>query len=305
MTFGEGAGLRRPRPVVQQAMPNWLAAVRRNGDGDAIGDRDAPRVIVRRIGPADLKEALAKGVDDFLAKPSHLVFLGLIYPIFNICLYAVTFTSNALPLLYPLASGFALIGPFVAICLYEISRQRELGEEASWRRAFDVLRSPSIPSILALGLMLLVIFVLWLTTARALYEWLFGPSAPESYAQFIDEVLTTSHGWTLIVLGNAIGFVFAVVVLSISVVSFPLLLERDVGADLAVHTSLRAVLANPVTMALWGLIVAALLVIGSLPLFVGLAVVMPILGHATWHLYRRVVEPSPVRNPENSGNRRG
>jgi uncharacterized membrane protein len=275
-----------------RALRNQFTAARSNGDDEqGIVDRGAAQIIVRRIRPADLKDALAKGIDDFMAKPSHLVFLSLIYPIFNICLYAVVFTSNALPLLYPLASGFALIGPFLAVGLYEISRQRELGEEASWKRAFEVWRSPSIPSILALGLLLMVIFVFWLTTARVLYEWLFGLSAPESYPQFIDEVLSTSRGWTLIVLGNAIGFVFAVVVLAISVVSFPLLLDRDVGADLAVQTSVRAVRANPVMMALWGLIVAALLAIGSLPVFVGLAVVMPILGHSTWHLYRRVVEP--------------
>lgn len=274
-------------------MRNRLPTARGSGDDErVIAERDATRIIIRRIGPADLREALTKGIDDFMAKPSHLVFLGLIYPIFNICLYAVVFTSNALPLLYPLASGFALIGPFLATGLYEISRQRELGQEASWKRVLEVWRSPSIPSILALGLLLMVIFLLWLTTARVLYEWLFGLSAPESYAQFISEVLTTSRGWTLIVLGNAIGFVFAVVVLAISVVSFPLLLDRDVGADMAVLTSIRAVLANPMTMALWGLIVAGLLLIGSLPVFVGLAVVMPILGHATWHLYRRVVEPS-------------
>jgi uncharacterized membrane protein len=252
---------------------------------------------VRRIEPKDLKEVLAKGVDDFLAKPSHVVFLGLIYPIFTF-LYALTFTSNALPLLYPLASGFALIGPFAAIGLYSVSQQRELGQEASWRRALDVLRSPSILSVLALGLVLTVIFLCWLASAQALYEWLFGPSAPESYAEFLDEIFTTSRGWTLIALGNAIGFVFAVVGLSISVVSFPLLLDRDVGAVAAVRASVRAVRANPVTMALWGLIVAALLVGGSLPLFVGLAVVMPILGHSSWHLYRRAVEPPPARRPQ-------
>ena len=110
------------------------------------------------------------------------------------------------------------------------------------------------------------------------------------YPVFIHDVLTTSHGWALIIAGNVIGFIFAAVVLSISVVSFPLLLDRDVGAAVAVQTSIRAVLANPLTMALWGLIVALALVIGSIPLFVGLAIVMPVLGHATWHLYRRVVE---------------
>jgi uncharacterized membrane protein len=247
--------------------------------------------VVRKIRPADLRDALVKGLADFWAMPSHLVFLGLIYPVLGVCLAALSFSNNALPLLYPLISGFALVGPFAAIGLYEVSRRRELGLETSWQHAFDVLRAPSIPSILALGIVLLVIFLGWMATARTLYESLFGYAAPDSYPRFLGEVLSTSQGWTLVVLGNAIGFLFAVVVLSLSVISFPLLLDRDVGVAIAVYTSIKAVLMNPVTMALWGLIVAGLLALGSLPLFVGLAVVMPILGHATWHLYRKVVEP--------------
>lgn len=258
------------------------------------GAGEAPAHLnVRRITPTDLKEALAKGFEDFWAMPSHLVFLGLIYPIVGVCLAALTFSSNALPLLYPLASGFALVGPFAAIGLYAISRRREQGLPVSWQDAFDVLRSPSIPSIAGLGFILLVIFLAWLTTARLLYESLFGYAAPASYGQFLGQVLNTPEGIRLIVLGNAIGFVFAVVVLSISVISFPLLLDRDVGVAVAVYTSVKAVAMNPLTMALWGLIVAAALLIGSIPLFVGLAIVMPVLGHATWHLYRRVVEPPP------------
>ncbi|ANY80160.1 hypothetical protein BB934_19615 [Microvirga ossetica] len=247
--------------------------------------------VVRKITTADLKEALTKGFDDFWAMPSHLVFLGLIYPILGACLAALTFTNNALPLLFPLASGFALVGPFAGIGLYEISRRRELGLPVSWQDAFDVLKSPSIPSIIGLGVLLLAIFLIWLTTARLLYQSLFGYAAPTSYPEFIQQVLTTSEGMKLIVLGNALGFVFAVAVLSISVISFPLLLDRDVGVAVAVYTSIKAVAMNPVTMAIWGLIVAAALLIGSIPLFVGLAIVMPVLGHATWHLYRRVVEP--------------
>ncbi len=249
--------------------------------------------VVRKIGPSDLKEALSRGFDDFWAMPSHLLFLALIYPIAGACLAALTFTNNALPLLYPLASGFALLGPLAAIGLYEISRRREMGLEPTWQDAFAVLRSPSIPSILALGVVLLVIFFAWMTTARMLYESLFGYAAPDSYTRFVNEVLTTPQGMRLILLGNILGFIFAAVVLSISVISFPLLLDRDVGAAVAVQTSIRAVMANPLTMALWGVIVAGGLLLGSLPLFVGLAVVMPVLGHATWHLYRHVVEPPP------------
>ena len=243
--------------------------------------------VVRKIGPADLKDALAKGIDDFLAMPSSLFFLALIYPIIGMCLAGI-----ALPLLFPLMSGFALVGPFAAIGLYEISRRRELGLETSWAHAFDVRHSPSIPSLLALGLLLLLIFICWRATAESLYVWLFGPIQPMSYMGFLTDILTTSRGWTLIVLGNAIGCAFAVGVLSISVISFPLLLDRDVGLAVAVLTSLRAVRENPVTMAIWGLIVAAVLAIGFLLLFVGLAVAVPILAHASWHLYRKVVEPA-------------
>ncbi|MEZ0170674.1 DUF2189 domain-containing protein [Microvirga sp. TS319] len=250
--------------------------------------------VIRKITPADLKDALSRGFDDFLAMPSHLVFLGLIYPIFGACLAALTFTSNALPLLYPLATGFALVGPFAGIGLYEISRRRELGLATSWRDAFAVLNSPAIPSIIGMGVILLVIFLVWLTSARMLYQSLFGYAAPTSYPDFIHQVLTTPEGMSLIVWGNLLGFVFAIVVLSISVISFPLLVDRDVGVAVAIYTSVKAVVENPLTMALWGLIIATALLVGSIPLFVGLAIVMPVLGHATWHLYRHVVEPLPA-----------
>jgi uncharacterized membrane protein len=249
---------------------------------------------VRKIAFRDIKEALAKGVDDFMAMPSHLAFICLIYPLVGIGLAALTFTTNALPLLFPLASGFALIGPLAAVGLYEVSRRRELGLEPTWQDAFEVLRSPAMPSILALGLVLLMILVCWLFTAQLLYEWIVGPNPPDSYARFIEEILGTSRGWTLIIVGNAVGFVFAAIVLTIGVVSFPMLLDRHVGPSFAVETSARAVQENPIQIGLWGLIVAVALVLGSLPLFVGLAVVMPVLGHATWHLYRRLVEPAPA-----------
>jgi len=249
---------------------------------------------VRKIGFRDIKESLAKGVDDFMAMPSHLAFICLIYPLVGIGLAALTFTTNALPLLFPLASGFALIGPLAAVGLYEVSRRRELGLEPTWQDAFEVLRSPATPSILGLGLVLLMILVCWLFTAQLLYEWIVGPNPPDSYARFIEEILGTSRGWTLIIVGNAVGFIFAAIVLTIGVVSFPMLLDRHVGPSFAVETSARAVQENPVQIGLWGLIVAVALVLGSLPLFVGLAVVMPVLGHATWHLYRRLVEPAPA-----------
>ena len=247
--------------------------------------------IVRKIGFADLKDAVAKGIDDFLAMPTHVIFLVIIYPLVGLFLARLTFGYSVMPLLFPLAAGFALIGPFAAIGIYELSRQRERGVEVSWKHAFGLLRCPSLDAIAALGMILMIVFLIWLATAQSLYQSLFGYGSPELIGRFLSDILTTSAGWTLIIAGNAIGFLFAVFVLTISVVSFPLLLDRDVGAMAAIHTSVRAVLRNPLMMAAWGLFVAVTLAIGSLPFFVGLAVVLPVLAHSTWHLYRKVVEP--------------
>jgi uncharacterized membrane protein len=247
--------------------------------------------IVRKIGLQDLKQALAEGYADFLARPSHLVFLGLIYPVAGIWLVV----GNSLPLIFPILSGFALIGPFAAIGLYEVSRCRELGLDTSWKRAFGVVWSHRMFPILSLGLILLVIFAGWLFTAQSLYVWLFGSAPPTSFTQYMGEVLGTAQGWKLIGFGTAVGFVFAVLALSVSVVSFPMLVDRDVDVPIAILTSIKAVLLNPFIMALWGLIVAVSLAIGFLLVFAGLAVVVPVLAHATWHLYRKVVAPATQR----------
>jgi len=261
--------------------------------------------VIRRIGPADLFDALARGWEDFAATPSHAVFLCVIYPAIGIAIAGLTLGFAIIPLLFPLAAGFALIGPLAALGLYELSRRREAGADASAAHALDVLHSPSLGPILALGALLLIIFFTWIATARGVYVANFGYAAPESFAQFAHDVLFTRAGWTLIVVGNLVGFLFAAVALTISVVSFPLLLDRDVGAAVALLTSVRVVIANPLTMALWGLIVAALLVIGSLPMFIGLAVTLPLLGHATWHLYRKAVEPGPAPRAEFRAHVRG
>ena len=247
---------------------------------------------VREIRVADVREALAAGFDDFWTMPTHVVFLAIIYPVIGLVLARVTTQQHLLPLVYPLIAGFALLGPFAAIGLYELSRRREQGLDVSWKHAFDVLRSPSIGSIAALGLALMVIFLAWLAVAHAIYIALMGRGMPASMTELLHRILTTPSGWALIILGNGVGLLFAIVALAVGVVSFPLLLDRNVGANAAILTSVRAVLKNPVPMGLWGLIVALALLIGSVPFLIGLAVVMPILGHATWHLYRRVVQPA-------------
>jgi uncharacterized membrane protein len=244
---------------------------------------------VRTIGAADLRDALAKGFDDFKAMPTFALFLVIIYPIIGLILFRVVFESNLLPLAFPLIAGFTLICPFAAIGLYELSRLREQGLPISWD-AMKLHRTPSFGAIVTLGIVLTAIFFVWLGTAQAIYDLIFGRAVPVSIAEFARQVFTTSAGHALIFVGCSVGFVFAAVVLTLSVVSFPMLLDQNVGVVTAVRTSIRAVLANPMTMAMWGLIVAGGLVIGALPFLVGLAIVLPVLGHSTWHLYRKVVE---------------
>ncbi len=227
---------------------------------------------VRKIEPRDCFAALAEGFDDVLTMPTYPAFVGLFYALAGVTLVSLSSFANAVQLAFPLAAGFALVGPFVAVGLYEMSRRRDLGLTATWRDAFAVRRSPALPSILALGLVLLAIFVAWIEAAELLYVHIYDPRPPVAAIPFILDVLTSGRGWLLIVLGGSIGFCFAAIALSISVVSFPQMLDRNVGLVPAVAASLRVSRENPVAVALWGAIVAASLVVASIPLFVGLAV---------------------------------
>lgn len=244
---------------------------------------------VRKIGYSDLRDALTKGIADFRAAPTHVLFLSVIYPVIGLLLFRATFRYELLPLLFPLAAGFALVGPFAAIGLYEISRAREQGRSVTWRTAFEVLKSPRLGPILVLGGVLMGLFVAWLGAAHIVYTTVMGTEAPKSLYDLAGTILGTAAGSKVLVIGNLIGFAFALAAFSISVVAFPLMLDRPVGAATAAVTSVRAVLQNPLVMAQWGLMVAIVLAIAALPLLVGLSIAMPVLGHATWHLYRRLV----------------
>jgi uncharacterized membrane protein len=254
---------------------------------------DPTTTVVRKLSLSDLSAALRLGWEDFKAMPSHAIMLCVIYPVLGLVLFRLVIGYSVLPLLFPLAAGFTLIGPFAALGLYELSRRRESSEEVAAWHAIYVLRAPSFGAMLELGLLLFVLFGTWIATADAIYITIFGHTPAASIPDFATRILTTPEGWSLIIVGCGVGLLFAVVALCISVVAFPMLLDRHATAIDAIRTSLRVAMKNPLPIAAWGLIVAALLLIGSLPFFVGLAVVLPVLGHATWHLYRRAVEPDP------------
>ncbi len=213
----------------------------------------------------------------------------LIYPVAGVLIAAATFEQDLIPILFPLAAGFALIGPFAALGLYELSRRREWGLPALWTDAFAPLHGRSARAVMAVGVVLALIFLAWLCAAMGLYWSLYGGVTEPSVSAFLGDVLTTPRGWTLILAGNLVGAAFSLLALAVSAVSIPLIIDRDVEAGTAIETSLALMRENPGPMLAWGAIVAGLLVLGMVSLFVGLAVVLPVLGHATWHLYRRAV----------------
>jgi uncharacterized membrane protein len=241
---------------------------------------------VRKIEAEDLGEALRKGIADMGAFRDDVLFIGVIYPVAGLLMAGFAFNSNLLPMLFPLVSGFAIVGPVAATGLYEMSRRREQGEHVTWLDAFKAFASPAIGSIIGMGLILLSLFGVWLAVAYQIGVATLGADTPPTLGLFMREV---SASPALIVGGVGVGFLFAALAFVLSVVSVPLLLDRDVGLRIALTTSFRAVRANPGLMILWAAIIAGTLVLGSIPLLVGLVLVVPMLGHASWHLYRKLI----------------
>ncbi|MEP6868113.1 MAG: DUF2189 domain-containing protein [Novosphingobium sp.] len=249
-------------------------------------------ITIRHLELHDLRWALSQGWDDFLAKRGDLIFIGIIYPVAVMVVAMYALQASVLPLIFPLAAGSILFGPAAASGFYELARRRELGLDTRWRHFLDVVRGPAAPSLFAMTATIFMVFMFWMSVAWFIYTATLGSVAPESVESaraFLRAVLTTSEGWRMIIVGNLAGLAFAILTLAISVVSFPMLVDRPVGWVVALRTSVRVAWKNPVPIAVWGLIVVGLLVLGSIPALVGLAVVLPVLGYATWHLYTRAV----------------
>ncbi len=249
------------------------------------------QIRIRKITLQDLWQSLREGYDDYGAKPSSIPLLILFYSLFALILTLFAFGQDLRYLAFPVVAGFTLFGPIAAIAFFEMSRRRERGQELRWRLTFRFIHSYSFAPILALSIMMTLLYVAWLYMAELIYFSLFEATPPVSMSDFIDQLFSTRHGGALIAYGNFVGFLFAFAALALSVVAFPLTLDKPVTSLTAVTVSVRAFMTNTFVLAVWGLVVVVLMTLGAAVFLIGLAVVLPILGHATWHLYRKIIEP--------------
>ncbi len=252
--------------------------------------RPRPDPVVRPVTVSDIAEAIGAGLRDLQATPLLSLSFGALYALGGL---AILFSVTALGmpyLAYPLAAGFAIMGPFVAVGLYEISRRREQGLAVTFGGLWRTVRSRS--EIGWMAFVTLFVFIIWMYQVRLLMALFMGFNANfTTLPQFLNVVLTTQEGLLFLAIGNIIGAVLSVILFSLTVVSFPLLLDRDVDFITAMITSVRAVVASPGPLVAWALVIVMLLIVSALPAFLGLIFALPVLGHATWHLYRRIVAP--------------
>ncbi len=234
----------------------------------------------------DLRAALAAGWRDFRAHPIFGLFFGAIYVGAGMFLYFALFIRGEIAWLIPAAAGFPLLAPFVAVGLYEVSRRREAGMPMSWRAVLGALRGRGDEQILSMGVILFVAFAFWLMVAHGIFAIFLAESGigSESLALF-----QTGAGIMMLLVGGFVGGLMALAFYAITVVSLPMLVDREVDFITAIIVSLATVRSNKFVLLAWAVVIAITLFVAMLPLFLGLLVVLPVLGHATWHLYRRSV----------------
>jgi uncharacterized membrane protein len=248
--------------------------------------------VVRRVTAADIAEALGQGLRDFQALPLYGLAFGALYAAGGIIIVLCLTAFGMVYLAYPLAAGFALIGPFVATGLYEVSRRREAGLPISIAGIWSTVKSRG--EIGWMAFVTLFVFVVWMYQVQLLIALLLGLNASfSSLQEFVKLVLTTNEGLLFLAIGNAVGAALLLILFSLTVVSFPLLLDRDVDFVTAMITSVRAVVTSPLPMIGWAALIVVLLALSAMPYFLGLVVTLPVLGHTTWHLYRRIIAPLP------------
>jgi uncharacterized membrane protein len=258
--------------------------------------KPAPRVQTITVG--DIVDSLEKGLRDFAAAPFFGLFFGGIYALGGMLIVLAASALDLGYISYPLAVGFALIGPFVAVGLYEVSRRRENGLSLEWSGILGVVFAQRRRETGWMAFVTLFVLVMWMYQVRILIALFIGLHAPTTLDGFIQVVLGTPEGLMFLGVGHVIGAFMALVMFSLTVVSFPLLLDREVDFVTAMITSVKSVVANPVPMVGWAFVIMVLLMIAIAPFFLGLFLALPILGHTTWHLYRKLVAPEQSALPQ-------
>lgn len=271
-------------------------SVPRRAVGTPLRSAVQPRFEIGRLTPNDIRYALSQGYADLRACRTDMTTMAILYPLAAIFIAGVFAVQGLLPFVFPICAGFALIGPMATLWFTALSRQREIAGAVDAASAAAVFDTPRLDAIQRLGLTLVLLYLVWVGVAWEIYANTLGASSAMAGASFLARVFETGAGQSLIVIGCAVGALFAVVTLALSFVAFALVLDRDVSASRAMATSLRVAARNPVPVLGWGAVVVAALVLGALPGLLGLAVVLPLLGHASWHLYRRAL-PDTARHP--------
>ena len=251
-----------------------------------------PKMRINHLDMKDVRAALADGFADFRRYPVFGLFFGGIYALGGLFIVVVLSLYHLPWMIIPVAIGFPLIGPFVAVGLYEISRRHERGEPISWRGILTEVFRQRERQLSWMAFVVLFVFWIWIYQVRLLLALFLGFKIPASLAAFATIVTTTPEGMLFLLVGTIVGGVIATVLFSLTVISMPLLLDQEIDFVTAMLTSIRTVIENPMAMLTFGLVVAATAVISMLPLFAGLFVALPVLGHATWHLYRRAIGPA-------------
>ncbi len=251
---------------------------------------DTPvKITVRKAQFEDLRIALGQGWADFRSAPKFGLFFGAVFAVGGLLLVWFTFILDLTWMIYPLVIGFALIGPFIATGLYEVSRRLQADKELGWKEVLLVIIDQHRRELGWMAFVTLFVFWVWMYQARTIFVIFFGSKGFATLDGFLTALLTTESGWWFLLVGHAVGAVISLVLYSLTVISCPLLLDRDVDFVTAMLTSVRTVLASPAIMLGWGVFVVLIVLLSAIPAFAGLLIALPILGHATWHLYQRLI----------------
>ena len=243
---------------------------------------------------ADIGTAFAQGISDFRKAPQYGLFFGGIFAVAGLIIIASVLWFDMPWMIYPFAIGFPLVGPFAAVGLYEVSRRLEAGERLDWSGILSVIWRQRTREFSWMAFVSLFIFWVWIYQVRLLIAIILGFKASTSLNRFFEVLVSTQEGALFLIVGHIVGAILALVLYSVTVVALPFLLERNTDFVTALATSVRAVFTSPVPMLGFGICVTLLIIVASLPFFIGFLVVLPVLGHATWHLYRKIVTPMAV-----------